>query len=212
MLHALRNTWPSAMLALALTAAPAQPPSEISLPEPVIDTPAAAASIDWAAVRAEAGTDYPSRWDDLTLVDSCLWATPEELAEHLGIGVPIMTRRVDFQCRYYVGNYNVFLHVYVEVHATAETVREAEYNFSEGFGRLQFTAMDPGASDLHVYVSTGSNYLYAFPENGRTQWRIQYLRAGPELEALNGPTDGEVLERIGPRFMQLLVEKYGGQL
>ena len=188
--------------------AAAQPPSEIELPVVVIDDRDAAKDIDWAAAKAEGGMSFSSRWDNLTLVDSCLWATPEELAEHLGISMPIETRRVDFQCRYYVGNFNVFLSIWLERHRATETVRKAEYDLSEGFPKIQFTRLDTGDPDLHAYAHNG-----AFPANGRTLWRIQFLRPGPERDAVIGPSgDTNVRNGIGPRFLALLVEKYGDQL
>ena len=185
------------------------------LPYVVVTDPAEVAALDWAELRKRAGTSYPSRWDDLTLVDSCLWITPEELQKHLGLEYEVTAKRSDFQCKYRVhfpdGQTDVLLSVYVERYASAEKMRENEYEFSEGFPRLQFTPFDPGTPDLHVYLQNKSRYLYAFPADGVTMWRLGYKGSPLYTDWLSQP-EGGVEKDIGAQYLQLLVVKYNGRL
>jgi hypothetical protein len=187
------------------------------LPYVVVRDPAAVDSLDWDALRKEAGTDYPSRWDDLTLVDSCVWISPKELEEHLGLSARLTSKRIDYQCKYWVhfpnGDSTVLLQVYVEYHPKAETVLENKRGFSEGVSGRQFTPFDPGAADLEVYVHRKGKYLYAFPRDGVTMWRIGYKGAGPERDRFYQPKgDAGIDQDLGPRFLRLLVDKYEGRL
>jgi hypothetical protein len=186
------------------------------LPHVLVKDPHAVESLDWSALRKKAGTAYPSRWDDLSLVKSCLWITPEELAEDLGLVHRVTARETDFQCKYRVhlpdGNSGILLSVYVELHESSAVPRAAELNFSSGVGGMQFTPLDVGAPDLHVYVHKRSQYLYAFPEGGQTYWRLGF-RPTYGMEDVYQPAAGADIEQeIGVRFMKLLVKKYGGLL
>jgi len=183
------------------------------LPYVVVTDPDEAQSLNWAALRKRAGTDYPNRWDDLTLVDSCLWIPPKELEERLGLTARLDAKRIDFQCKYRVhlpnGDSTVVLSVYVELHSE-EQARKNELGFSEGVSGRQFTPFDPGAKDLKVYVNEKSKYLYVFPSGGRTMWRLGYRGDSVDRERFN--RESGIPPDLGPRFMQLLVEKYGGRL
>ena len=183
------------------------------LPYVVVTDPDEATSVDWEALRKRAGTDYPSRWDDLTLVDSCLWIPPEELEERLGLTARLDAKKIDFQCKYRVhlsnGDSTVVLSVYVELHS-AEQARKNELGFSEGVSGRQFTPFDPGASDLKVYVNEKSKYLYVFPSGGRTMWRLGYR--GDSVDPERFRRESGLAPNLGPRFLELLVEKYGGRL
>jgi hypothetical protein len=180
-------------------------PENDLLPYVLVADPDEVDSLDWEALRQRAGTDYPSRWDDLTLVDSCLWISPEELREYLGLSERLTAKRADFQCKYWVhdpnGESEVALQIYVERHATTKRVREIEADFSERFPSRQFTPLDPGARDLKAYVNNKGTYLYVFPENGITMWRIGYK-----------PRNVALRLGLGPRFLQLLVQKYADHL
>jgi tetratricopeptide (TPR) repeat protein len=183
------------------------------LPYVVVTDPDKAATVDWAALRKQAGTRYPSRWDDLTLVDSCLWISPEELQERLGLTARLDAKKIDFQCKYRVhlsnGDSTVVLSVYAELHS-AEQARKNELSFSEGISGSQFTPFYPGASDLKVYVNEKSKYLYVFPSGGRTMWRLGYR--GDSVDPERFRRESGLDPDLGPRFLRLLVEKYGGRL
>jgi hypothetical protein len=189
----------------------------ISLPRVVIGDPDEAASIDWATIRRQSGADYPSRWDDLTLLDSCLWIAPAELEERLGLTARLTAKKEGSQCKYRVRfpgeDGPVILSVYAELYRSAEDMRESERSFSTGISGQQFTNFDAGAEDLHVYVHRKGRYLYVFPREGRTKWRIGYLGRGPERDRFYRPEGEEgIAQDLGPRFLRLLVEKYGSQL
>ena len=189
------------------------------LPYVIVTDPGEMATLDFDELRTRAGTAYPSRWDDLTLVDSCLWISPETLEKHLGVSEPLSAVRSDFQCKYRVrtpdgyADETVMMQVYVERHPTSEIVREKKRSFTEGVSVRQFTPFDAGASDLEVYVHHKGKYLYAFPRDGRTMWRIGYMGEGPERDKFYEP-DGEagMEQGFGPRYIRLLVETYGGRL
>lgn len=69
-----------------------------------------------------------------------------------------------------------------------------------------------GRTDLNVYVNKKGKYLYAFPRDGRTYWVIRY-KPSYGMEDIYRPKAGSAIDReIGPLFMKLLVEKYGGRL
>ena len=191
--------------------------SDDLLPYVVITDPGRIDGLDFGALRKQARTDYPSRWDDLTLVDSCLWISPEELQAHLGMSLRLTAKRRDFQCKYQVhfpeGDSDVLLSVYVERHPNPEKLRESQRRFYEGVSGMQFTAFDPGAKDLTVYLSKKGRYLYVFPHDGITMWRLGYkvsVLNKDRFPLANG--DGPIEQDIGARFMKLLVEKYGGRL
>lgn len=186
------------------------------LPLVVENDPQNVDAIDWPSLRQSAGTHYPSRWDDLTLVNSCLWISPEELAEHLDLKAKLTVSYSDFQCKYRAhlanGSSGVFLSLYIELHPDTKYPRESEQGFASGAPSIQFTPFDAGAPDLNVYVHKKSHYLYAFPANGRSYWRIGY-KPPYGLDGVYLPPAGSgIEEEVGPRFMQLLVEKYAGQL
>ena len=186
------------------------------LPYVVVHDPEGIATLDWPDLRKSAATNYPSRWDDLTLVDSCLWISPDELADYLGLTARLSASSADFQCKYRVhlpnGNSGVFLSVYVELHPDTKYPREAEAGFASGPASMQFTPFDPGTADLKVYLHKKSRYLYAFPANGRSYWRLGY-KPSYGLDGVYTPPAGSGIEQdVGPRFLKLLVEKYGGQL
>jgi len=63
---------------------------------------------------------------------------------------------------------------------------------------------------LEVYVHKKSKYLYVFPRGGRTMWRLGYRGDLVDPERFN--REAGIPPDLGPRFMQLLVEKYGGRL
>jgi hypothetical protein len=189
----------------------------ISLPRVVIRDPDEAASIDWERLRGLSGAGYPSRWDDLTLLDSCLWIAPAELGEKLGLTAGLTARKEGSQCKYRARfpeeDGPVVLSIYAELYRSAEDMRESERSFSTGVSGQQFTPFDAGAEDLRVYVHRKGRYLYVFPRDGRTKWRIGYLGRGPERDRFYRPEgEEEIAQDLGPRFMCLLVEKYGSQL
>jgi len=65
---------------------------------------------------------------------------------------------------------------------SADKARENELGFSEGISGRQFTPFDSGAPDLGVYVNKKGKYLYVFPRNGRTMWRLGYRGSAIEQE------------------------------
>jgi tetratricopeptide (TPR) repeat protein len=185
----------------------------------------ASRSVDWSALRTRANTNYPNRWDDLTLVDACLWIPPDELRDKLNIEGRITARYTDAQCKFYVhatdsnkaqmlaaaGAESVMmLQVYVELHDSTDWPRESEGNIG---GSSQYTSFDAGARDLIVHTHHKSKHLYVYPRGGRTMWRLGYKAAGPERDVIYDPAGQPgAADNLGMRYMQLLVEKYGRQL
>ncbi len=76
----------------------------------------------------------------------------------------------------------------------------------------QFTSVDVGADDLNVYVHKRSMYLYAFPKDGRSYWRLGYKPTYGMDDVYQPPEGSGIEQEVGPRFMTLLVKKYGERL
>ncbi|MGI9318786.1 MAG: hypothetical protein ACR2QW_15770, partial [bacterium] len=186
-------------------------------------------SINWSAVRADGGMNYTSRWDDLTLLDACLWIPPDELREAFGIEGRVTARYTDGQCKFWVhstdanreamrehsrADSTVLLQILVELHESTEWPGRIENNYrTDRVIKMQYSPFEAGASDLKVYAHHKTKHLYVFPQGGRTLWRMAYLPPGAERDVFYNPTGqpGQA-DNIGLRYMQLLVEKYGGQL
>ena len=167
---------------------------------------------------ASARADFPNRWDKLTDVDFCQWLTTDELAKELEFRAPLSCRKTKhgFVMTASVEGDSwpeqVFMLI-TEVHPTQETVREAEANTTDDFSQKLFTPFNAGASDLHVYLANRGHYLYAFPSGGLTLWRLEYLRPGEKRDRYYVPSPGRSGNPdLGPRFMELLVAKYGSKL
>jgi hypothetical protein len=179
-------------------------------------------SLNWAAIRPESGKRHASRWDNLTLLDHCYWLTANAVETGLGLLHPIEFRRVETRCQYRFrspqgpkGWTSRILSLYVEVHADPANVREAEARLSQGLTGGGFQLFETGAPDLHVYVSRTGDYLYVFPENGITLWRLGYLEDSPENRTLYTTMPsrpGAPTRDLGRRFMQLLVDTYKDRL
>jgi len=185
----------------------------------------ASRSVDWAALRSRANMNYVSRWDDLTLVDACLWIPPDELRDKFNIKGRITARYTDARCKFYVhatdsnkkqmlatsgAESMMMLQVYVELHDSTDWPRESEGNIG---GSSQYTSFDAGARDLIVHTHHKNKHLYVYPQDGRTMWRLGYKAAGPERDVIYDPTGVPgAADNLGKRYMQLLVEKYGRQL
>jgi hypothetical protein len=185
-------------------------------------------NIDWPSLRARAGQNYVNRWDDLTLIDACLWIPPQELREKFGIDGRITARYTDHQCKFWVhatdankeqmvkasgAESTLFLQVRVELHDSAEYPRGALESMTDGIGRMQYTQFDVGASDLVVLTHHKAKHLYVYSKGGRTMWRLGYKAPGVERDLFYDPTGKTgVGNNIGMRYLQLLVKKYGGQL
>ena len=195
------------------------------LPYVVVTDLEASRVIDWPALRARAGMNYASRWDDLTLVDACLWIPPDELRKELNIEGRITARYTDHQCKFYVhatasnkeamraasGAESVLmLQIVVELHDSTDWPRKSEGTIG---GSRQYTPFDAGAPDLIVHAHHKNKHLYVYPQGGRTMWRLGYKAAGPERDVIYDPTGVPgAADNLGKRYMQLLVEKYGRQL
>ncbi len=162
--------------------------------------------------------DYPSRWDRLARTNVCDWLTAGEIEQGLGLGTSLELRGNAARCEYVFqlpnGRSERAFSLYVEIHDQIETVREAELSMTEGFSASLFTPFDSGAADLNVYVSKKGTYLYVFPQNGTTLWRLEYLKESPEHEALYGPVTGSIPgpEGLGSQLLTLLVRTYDGRL
>lgn len=164
-----------------------------------------------------AAPDFPNRWDKLSQVDFCAWLTAEELGQAMTWHAPLTCRRTDHGFRYELphegDDWPVAFMLIVEVHPSQDTVRRAEINTSEGFSKRLFTPFDPGTPELHVYVSNKGHYLYAFPAGGLTLWRLEYLPASPRRDRYYSPSPGRSGNAdLGPRFLELLVDKYRDRL
>lgn len=195
------------------------------LPYVIVTDLGASRSIDWSSLRARAGQNYVNRWDDLTLVDACLWIPPQELREIFGIDGRITARYTDHQCKFWVhatdankeqmlkatgAESTLFLQINVELHDSAEYPRGALEGMT---GSMQYTQFDVGASDLVVLTHHKAKHLYVYPKDGRTMWRLGYKAQGVERDLFYDPTDKTgVGNNLGMRYLQLLVKKYGGQL
>jgi len=187
------------------------------LPRVLVTSNKEAQSIDWDALRRRAGSDYPSRWDDLTLLDTCLWLSAAEVKEHLGLSVRVTSRTEDYQCKYRVhladGDAPLILSLHVELHNDADYPRESKTTLSTGIGAMQYKAFDVDADDLTVLVHHKGKSLYVFPRDGRSYWRLGYMGQTPQRDTFySPPAVSGVARDIGPRFMQLLVAKFTGQL
>lgn len=158
--------------------------------------------------------DFPNRWDKLSQVDFCQWLTTEELERELDF-------RVSLSCRDTGKGFLIeatapgdgwpqqVLMLIVEVHPGQETVRQAEANTADGMSTRFFTPFDAGTSELHVYLANRGHYLYAFPAGGLTLWRLEYLRPGENRDRYYSPSPGRSGNAdLGPRFMEMLVDKY----
>ena len=198
------------------------------LPYVIVTDLKASRSIDWSSVRARAGQNYINRWDDLTLVDACLWIPPQELRKQFGIDGRITARYTDHQCKFWVhatdankekmlkasgAESTLFLQINVELHDSAEYPRGALEGMTDRIGRMQYTQFDVGASDLVVLTHHKAKHLYVYPNGGRTMWRLGYKAPGVERDLFYDPTGKTgVGNNLGMRYLQLLVKKYGGQL
>jgi hypothetical protein len=168
-------------------------------------------------VQSDARRTFPNRWDKLSQVDYCQWLTADELAGELTFHVPLECRKTPSGFRYELvdpgGDRPVAFMLIVEVHPGQESVRSAESGLSEGFAKRFFTPFDAGTPDLNVYVSTKGYYLYAFPAGGLTLWRLEYLEESPERDKYYSPSPGRSGNAdLGPRFIEMLVDKYGNRL
>jgi hypothetical protein len=172
--------------------------------------------LDWTAIRAKAGKRYPSRWDDLALLDHCDWLTTGELETGLGLRVPVTVRKAQAGCEHHIqlqgGPSEMALRLYVEVHRQPADAREMEAGFREGVPASQFTRFDAGVPDLNVYVSIRGEYLYVFPANGITLWRLGYMKDAPARSAFYTRASDGSADDLGRRFMRTLVAKYKNQL
>ena len=162
--------------------------------------------------------DFPNRWDKLSQVGFCQWLTIEELERELDFRVPLSCRDTGkgFQIEATAAGDSwpqQVLMLIVEVHPGQETVREAETNTAEGFATKLFTPFDAGTPELHVYLANRGHYLYAFPADGLTIWRLEYLQPGEKRDIYYAPSPGRSGNAdIGPRFMEMLVDKYESRL
>jgi hypothetical protein len=163
-------------------------------------------------------SDFPNRWDKLSQVDFCEWLTTGELERELVFHSPLACRatRSGFVIETSVegGSWpeQLFMLI-VEVHPTEESVRIAETNTSKGFATKLFTPFDAGTPELHVYLANRGHYLYAFPAGGLTLWRLEYLPPGPKRDRYYVPSPGRSGNAdLGPRFMEMLVDKYNDVL
>lgn len=169
------------------------------------------------SAESPARADFPNRWDKLSQVDYCDWLTPDELARQLTLHAPLECRRTDNGFRYELprdgDDWPVAFFLLIEVHPGQESVRKAEAGVSEGFAKRLFTPFDPGTAELNVYVSNKGHYLYAFPAGGLTLWRLEYIKASPERDKYYSPSPGRSGNAdLGPRFIEILVDKYRDKL
>ncbi len=197
------------------------------LPYVVVTDLEASRSIDWPSLRARANRHYVNRWDDLTLVDACLWIPPQELRKELGIEGRITARYVDHQCKFWVhatdankermiktlgAESTLLLQINVELHDSAEYPRGALEGMTDKIGRMQYTPFDL-TPDLVVLVHHKAKHLYVYPKGGRTMWRIGYKAPGDERDLFYSPKGKtDVENNLGMLYMQLLVRKYNGQI
>jgi hypothetical protein len=83
----------------------------------------------------------------------------------------------------------------------------------EGFAKRLFTPFDAGTSELNVCVANKGHYLYAFPAGGLTLWRLEYIKDSPERDKYFSPSLGRSGSAdLGPRFIEILVDKYDDRL
>lgn len=197
------------------------------LPYVIVTELEASRSIDWPSLRARAGKNYVNRWDDLTLVDACLWIPPQDLRRELGIEGRVTARYIDHQCKFWVhatdankermiktlgADSALLLQINVELHDSAEYPREALEGMTDKIGRMQYKPFDV-APDLVVLVHHKAKHLYVYPKGGRTMWRLGYKAPGVERDLFYDPEGRtEVENNLGMRYLQLLVRKYDGQL
>jgi hypothetical protein len=167
---------------------------------------------------ASGRAEFPNRWDKLSQLGFCQWLTTDELERELDFHAPLSCRDTGkgFVIESAVDGDSwpeqVFMLI-VEVHPTQETVRRAETNTSEGFSTKLFTPFDAGTPELHVYLANRGHYLYAFPAGGLTLWRLEYLRPGPKRDRYYLASPGRSGSAdLGPRFMEMLVDKYADRL
>jgi len=166
------------------------------------------------AQLAAGRSDFPNRWDRLSQVGFCQWLTTKELERELTFRAPLSCRdtgkgfRIEASVEGDDWPEQVFMLI-VEVHPTQETVRRAEINTSQGFSTRLFTPFDVGTPELNVYLANRGHYLYAFPAGGLTLWRLEYLRPGPKRDRYYAPSPGRSGNAdLGPRFMEMLVDKF----
>lgn len=184
------------------------------LPLVVVTDPEEAKSLDWNEVRTTAGVDYPNRWDDLTLLDKCLWLTTEEVEKGLELSAALKSALRDFSCFFNFREQDempAVLSLYVEVHADTTFIRKAERSFSEGAASIQFKQVDIGIPELNVFVNHNGAYLYVFPRHGRSMWRIGYM-AERRFKRYKLDFEYEEIQDFGLRYLRLLVDKYQDQL
>ncbi len=179
-------------------AAPPQAMPELQRDEPVYERPP----------DPVAKPDFANRWDQLSQKKVCTWLSAGEVEEKLGLTVTLQQQqqpsRCDFVYKEANGRQKRMFSLYVELHPTEASVRQAERNVSEGFTGSLFEPYDPGAADLHVYISKKSNYLYAFPQDGMTLWRLEF---NPD------PSAGASADiNPGKRFVRLLVQNHSDSL
>lgn len=157
-------------------------------------------------------TDFVNRWDRLSQKEVCAWLSADEVEKKLGLTVALQQRqqpsRCDFVFKQANGRSERMFSLYVELHDSKSSVREAERGVSEGFTGSLFEPYDPGAADLHVYVSKKSNYLYAFPQDGMTLWRLEF-NSDPSEDV---DADQSADKHPGKRFVRLLVQTHAETL
>mgnify|MGYP000545440486 CR=1 FL=1 len=150
------------------------------------------------------------------MIHSCLWVSADELASRLGLAVQLTTTFSDFQCKYRVklenGNGGALMSLYVEFYQQSKDARDAESRLSKGAASRQFTHFNPGVDDLNVYVNKSSKYLYVFPENGQSLWRIGYKAPYGLADVYKPKNNTEIEQHIGVVFVRMLVEKFSEQL
>ncbi|WP_299082312.1 hypothetical protein [uncultured Paraglaciecola sp.] len=193
----------------------AKPQSGLT-PYVVVTSAHVADRLNWNGLRRLTATNYSNRWDDLSMVDSCLWISADELAKRLGLSVQLTATNSDFQCKYRVklpnGKGGVLLSLYVEFHQQSQNTRNAESRLSEGPASRQFSPFNLSVDDLNVYVNKRSRYLYVFPKNGQTLWRIGY-KAPYGLKDIYQPSSNAGIDQhIGSVFVRMIVEKFASRL
>ncbi len=165
-----------------------------------------------------ASVDFPNRWDKLSKVDACQWLTIDELEKALTFHSPLACRKTRkgfiIETSIEGDDYPaVPFMLIIEVHPGQKTVRKAEADVSEGFATKLFTPFDAGTSEVNVYLSNKGHYLYAFPVGGLSLWRLQYLKPSAERDKYYSPSPGRSGNPdLGPRFMEMLVDKFADRL
>lgn len=149
-------------------------------------------------------------WDALSGRQICDWLPADEIEEAFGLAVELRIQRNHWQCNYrflmpngYSATAFIF---YVEPHDNANYPREAETRMSTGFIGTQFERFDPGTPLLHGYNSVRAPYLYVYPTDGITMWKLDFLKDSPEKDVMFGSAPQP--PNLGKAFLTLLIDKY----